>query len=52
MTGAEKARSDSRTYEVEDVKKVEVDGSNEEVEPDGEAEKSAGSEVLTGAERT
>ena len=36
----------------EDVKKVEVDGSNEEVEPDGEAEKSAGSEVLTGAERT
>ncbi len=36
----------------EDVKKVEVDGSNEKVEPDGEAEKSAGSEVLTGAERT
>ena len=30
---------------------VELDGSFEEVEHDGETEKSAGSEVLTGAER-
>ena len=34
----------------EDVKNVAVDGCNEELEPDGEAEKSA--EVLTGAEIT
>ena len=36
----------------EDVKQVEVDGSNEAVKHDGETEKSAESEVLTGAKRT